>query len=141
MKHALGRDSADLSYRYMFDDWGVDSHTFDFTYRKDVDGWYLQPHIRYYMQSEADFYKRYITETEYNTGNLKEATADYRLGELDGMTVGLKFGHKLDNDHEFNMRVEYYLQSNSGDKGFGLLKDQDLYPDTKALIFQVGYSF
>jgi len=95
------------------------------------------------MQSEADFYKRYITKTEYNAGSptLTEATSDYRLGDLDGMTVGLKFGHKRDNDHEFNMRVEYYLQSNSGDSGIGLLKDQDLYPDTKALIFQVGYSF
>jgi len=141
-KYALAKgDVIDGSYRFMLDDWGINSHTFDFRYRWQLGSSYLEPHFRYYMQSEADFYKRYISETEYNAGNLKEATADYRLGDLDGMTVGLKYGHKLDNDHEFNMRVEYYLQSSSGDKGFGLLKDQDLYPDTKALIFQVGYSF
>jgi len=141
-KYALANgDVIDGSYRFMLDDWGINSHTFDFRYRWQLGSSYLEPHFRYYMQSEADFYKRYISETEYNAGNLKEATADYRLGDLDGMTVGLKYGHKLDNDHEFNMRVEYYLQSSSGDKGFGLLKDQDLYPDTKALIFQVGYSF
>lgn len=141
-KYALANgDVIDGSYRFMLDDWGINSHTFDFRYRWQLGSSYLEPHFRYYMQSEADFYKRYITETEYNAGKLKEATADYRLGDLDGMTVGLKYGHKLDNDHEFNMRVEYYLQSSSGDKGFGLLKDQDLYPDTKALIFQVGYSF
>jgi hypothetical protein len=141
-KYALANgDVIDGSYRFMFDDWGINSHTFDFRYRWQLGSSYLESHFRYYIQSEADFYKRYITETEYNAGNLKEATADYRLGDLDGMTVGLKYGHKLDNDHEINMRVEYYLQSNSGDEGFGLLKDQDLYPDTKALIFQVGYSF
>ena len=133
----------DGSYRFMLDDWGINSHTFDFRYRWQLGSSYLEPHLRYYMQSEADFYKRYITESEYNSGNptLTEATADYRLGDLDGMTVGLKYGHKLDNETEFNMRVEYYLQSSTGDDGFGLLKDQDLYPDTKALIFQVGYSF
>jgi hypothetical protein len=143
-KYALANgDVIDGSYRFMLDDWGINSHTFDFRYRWQLGSSYLEPHFRYYLQSEADFYKRYITETEYNAGSptLTEATSDYRLGDLDGMTVGLKFGHKMDNDHEFNMRVEYYLQSNSGDSGIGLLKDQDLYPDTKAIIFQVGYSF
>ena len=143
-KYALSNgDVIDGSYRFMLDDWGINSHTFDFRYRWQLGSSYLEPHLRYYMQSEADFYKRYITESEYNSGSptLTEATADYRLGDLDGMTVGLKYGHKLDNDTEFNMRVEYYLQSSTGDDGFGLLKDQDLYPDTKALIFQVGYSF
>jgi len=143
-KYALANgDVIDGSYRFMLDDWGINSHTFDFRYRWQLGSSYLEPHLRYYLQSEADFFKRYITETEYNSGSptLTEATADYRLGDLEGMTVGLKYGHKLDNDHEFNMRVEYYLQSNSGDNGIGLLKDQDLYPDTKALIFQVGYSF
>jgi len=141
-KYALSNgDVIDGSYRFMLDDWGINSHTFDFRYRWQLGSSYLEPHLRYYIQSEADFYKPYITETEYLAGNLQEATADYRLGDLDGMTVGLKYGHKLDNDTEFNMRVEYYLQTSSGDDGFGLLKDQDLYPDTKALIFQVGYSF
>ena len=100
-KYALANgDVIDGSYRFMLDDWGINSHTFDFRYRWQLGASYLEPHLRYYMQSEADFYKRYITETEYNASNLKEATADYRLGDLDGMTVGLKYGHKLDNDHE-----------------------------------------
>jgi hypothetical protein len=91
-KYALANgDVIDGSYRFMMDDWGINSHTFDFRYRWQLGSSYLEPHFRYYMQSEADFYKRYITETEYNAGGLKEATADYRLGDLDGMTVGLKW--------------------------------------------------
>ena len=143
-KYALANgDVVDGSYRFMLDDWGINSHTFDLRYRLQFGSNYLEPHLRYYMQSEADFYKRYMTSTEYNSGSpvLSEASSDYRVGDLNSMTVGLKYGHKLANDHEVNMRIEYYLQNNSGDKGIGLLKDQDLYPDTSAFIFQVGYSF
>ncbi len=143
-KYALDNgDVIDGSYRFMLDDWGINSHTFDFRYRWNQASYYLEPHLRYYMQSEADFYRRYIDSDEYNAGspNLDELSADYRLGDLDAITVGMKFGLKLDQGHEFNTRVEYYLQSSSGDEGFGKLSDQELYPDTDALIVQFGYTF
>ncbi|MFT6029557.1 MAG: hypothetical protein ACI8O8_001293, partial [Oleiphilaceae bacterium] len=34
-----------------------------------------------------------------------------------------------------------YMQSHGGDNGFGKLTSQDLYPDSDAIILQVGYSF
>jgi len=44
----------DLSYRYMTDDWEIDSHTVDLKYRFDLsNNNYIQPHIRYYSQTEA----------------------------------------------------------------------------------------
>lgn len=35
IKRAFGADSGDFSYRYMWDDWGVKSNTFDLSYRKN----------------------------------------------------------------------------------------------------------
>ena len=143
-KYALDNgDVIDGSYRFMLDDWGINSHTFDFRYRWQLGDSYLEPHIRYYLQSEADFYKRYITENEYNGGTptFQEASADERLSDMDALTVGVKYGYKIGKDQEINMRAEYYMQGHSGDNGFGKLASQDLYPDSNALIFQIGYSF
>ncbi|MCP5170367.1 MAG: DUF3570 domain-containing protein [Hahellaceae bacterium] len=136
-------DVVDGSYRFATDDWGITSHTFDVRYRWALGQQYLEPHVRYYMQSEADFYKRYLTATEYNGGSpiVKEASADYRLGELTGITLGLKWGYQLNEDQEISVRAEYMTQSNSGDQGFGKLANQELYPDTNAFWVQVGYSF
>lgn len=136
-------DVLDGSYRFMTDDWGISSHTFDLKYRWQLENSYFEPHLRYYLQSEADFYRRFITESEYQSGlaNVEFASADYRIGELTATTIGLKYGHTFANDHEFTLRAEYYLQSNDGDKGFGALTEQDLYPDTNAIMFTLGYSF
>jgi hypothetical protein len=143
-KHMLANgDVMDGSYRFMTDDWGITSHTLDFHYRWMLGSSYLEPHVRYYMQSEADFYKRYLTSSEYNGGSpvVTEASADYRLGELNSATLGLKWGYKLNDDQELSIRAEYMKQSSSGDSGFGKLASQDLYPDTDAFWVQVGYNF
>jgi len=136
-------DVMDGSYRFMVDDWGITSHTVDLKYRWNMDKSYLEPHFRYYLQSEADFYKRYLTATEYNGGTptLSDASADYRLGDLTGLTFGAKWGYHLDEDHELAIRAEYMIQTNDGDQGFGKLASQDLYPDTSAMWLQLSYSF
>ncbi|MCM0613375.1 DUF3570 domain-containing protein [Marinobacter sediminum] len=152
MKHTLywqtkymleNGDVMDGSYRFMVDDWGITSHTVDLKYRWKMDKSYLEPHFRYYLQSEADFYKRYLTATEYNGGTptQSEASADYRLGELTGLTFGAKWGYRFDEDRELAVRAEYLIQTNDGDKGFGKLASQDLYPDTNAMWLQLSYSF
>lgn len=141
-KYALDNgDVIDGSYRFMLDDWGISSHTLDFRYRWQLGESYLEPHLRYYMQSEADFYKRYLTSDEYTANSIKEASSDERLSDMSAYTVGLKYGYKLSKTKEFNVRAEYYMQSHSGDNGFGKLASQDLYPDSNAIIFQVSYSF
>jgi len=55
-KRSLDNDDVlTLSYRFMTDDWGVDSHTFDTTYKwKLSNGYFVQPHLRLYEQSAAD---------------------------------------------------------------------------------------
>ena len=142
VKHAFGADSADFSYRYMWDDWGVNSHTFNLAYRKNFTNWYLQPTIRYYMQSEADFYRHSIRESEvaYIAPYL---TSDYRLAEMWASTLGIKIGFKTANGNKNSIRLQYYHQD--GDKNpsdaIGIQKNYAIYPTLDAFVIQYNYSF
>jgi len=140
-----GGNTMGTSYRFMSDDWGISSHTIDLHYHWSLsnNSFYLEPHFRYYKQSKANFYKRYLTVTEYNSGNpiFTNASADERLGDMNAITLGMKYGWKMTDDQEVSARLEYYVQSHSGNSGIGKLASQNLYPDNKAVLLQVQYSF
>jgi hypothetical protein len=140
-KYAMDNGVIDVSYRFATDDWEIDSHTIDSRLRFNLsETSYIQPHIRYYQQEAADFYKPFL-----NSGDALPmyASADYRLGEMTAITVGLKYGQKLSNGHEWGVRVEYYQQSpkNAGFEAPGVLQEINLYPSIKAVIAQLSYSF
>ncbi|MDC1286885.1 DUF3570 domain-containing protein [Gammaproteobacteria bacterium] len=141
-KKTLGNDDVfTASYRYMTDDWGVDSNTFDFTYRlKFNQGYFLQPRLRLYDQSAADFYAYFLVDGESLPGDV---SADYRLGEMEATTVGIKFGREYDQQHSWSFRLEQYVQTgeSSPSEAIGQLRNQDLYPDVTAIIAQFNYSF
>ncbi|MFT6987422.1 MAG: hypothetical protein ACJAT7_003277 [Psychromonas sp.] len=142
VKRALGADSADFSYRYMWDDWGVASHTFNLTYRKNFSSWYLEPHIRYYTQSAADFYRHSISESEMaDIGPY--LTSDYRLAQMWASTLGLKIGFKTPNGNNNSIRLEYYHQDGekSPSDAVGIQKNYDMFPTLDAFIIQYTYSF
>lgn len=132
-------DILNLSYRFMFDDWGVTSHTVDLKYRFRFKKQYFEPQVRWYSQSKADFYQRYLTSGDYQTEDY--ASADYRLGDLETITLGLRYGYKFEDHTEFYTRFSVYQQTNTGDKGFGQLTSQELYPDTTATMLTLGYKF
>jgi hypothetical protein len=140
VKHDFGGNVLEASYRYMTDDWGVDSQTFDVHYRWGFKrGSYLQPHVRYYTQSAADFYHTVL----FNAPAVPQfATADYRLGEFDAVTFGVKYGMPTKNG-EWSARLEWYQQTGNADPAarVGVLTNLDLYPDLNALIAQVSYKF
>ena len=141
VKHHFTNDIAEVSYRLYTDDWGIDSHTIDLKYRKNLsEEHYLEPHMRLYQQSAADFYQHSLARIP-DSG--KYASADYRLGEFTATTLGLKYGMKLQNGNDFSVRGEYYLQNgdNSPNDAIGVQRDQDLYPDVTAIILQLNYSF
>ncbi|MFT5738906.1 MAG: hypothetical protein ACI822_000221, partial [Gammaproteobacteria bacterium] len=139
-KQLANKDIVTTSYRLMSDDWGVDSNTFDLTYRfKLKNGNYIQPHVRLYQQSATDFYRYFLLDSEVVP---EFASADYRLGELDGNTIGVKFGKDVDNQQAWSARIEFYRQSgkSSPDEAIGQLTQQDLFPDVDAVIIQFNYS-
>lgn len=130
-----------VSYRYFWDDWGVQSHTVDMRYRFDFDGGhYLQPHLRYYTQGKADFYRQTIIDGEEIT--LAAASADYRLGEFVTQTIGLKYGYEFKNGAEINFRAELITQKgrDQNSDAVGILQNQKLFPDNDAYLIQGGVS-
>lgn len=141
IKHWLDGDVLNASYRYTTDDWGITSHTLDFRYRLDMGGpHHLEPHLRYYRQSAADFYRRGLLDSEA----LPEyVSADYRVGELVGTTIGAQYGYQLNDDSEFRVRLEYYRQSGGQDESvnIGTQLDHELFPEVDATIVQFSYSF
>jgi len=141
LKRDFDGNVLEASYRYMTDDWGVDSHTVELRYRWSFgENRYFQPHVRFYQQTAADFYRTVL----FNGQPLPAyATADHRLGEFDGLTVGVKYGQATAHGGEWSARVEYYTQTGDPSAGsrVGTLAGLDLYPDLNALIAQFSYKF
>ncbi len=138
--HTTWGDTIDVSYRYMMDDWGINSHTVDFHYRWNIlDNLYLQPHLRWYQQNEADFYKHELTAVPAPG---TEVSADYRLAAFSATTAGFKVGYIFMPDNELNFRFEQYQQTGDTPSGLvGIQNSYEAYPDLDATIMQIGYSF
>jgi len=140
--HTDGWGILGTSYRYFFDDWGINSHTFDIDYRIALGKkWYVEPSVRYYMQSEADFYKYFHVQ---GAALPEFMSADYRLGKMTAITFGVEVGRKLDSyGKEISFRAQLYTQSgdNKPSEAFGNLRNVDLYPSLTAVIGQVIYKF
>jgi hypothetical protein len=129
----------------MIDDWGILSHTLDLNYRLQIQAHrYLQPHVRFYHQTEADFYRRWLTaDSSGMPSDLpRHATADYRLGQFQAWTVGGRYGQTLRPGQSLIVRVEYYWQmGDSHPPGApGALANLDLFPTVGAWIVNAGYS-
>ena len=137
-KYYMDGNVLDASYRYMTDDWDIDSHTVDLRYRWPFgERSYLEPHLRYYTQSHADFYRPSLD----GTAELPPyASADY---EFDAFTVGLKYGRQSDSGNRWSVRLEYY--STAGEVPdylrIGGQGNRVLYPDLNAIIAQFTYHF
>lgn len=140
-KYHFDSSIIDASFRYMTDDWNISSQTVDLRYRINLaNDNYIEPHVRYYTQTAADFYQPYLEKSAV----LPEfASADYRVGKMDTYTLGIKYGMPLASGTSMAFRVEYYHQTPK-DAGFsqpGVLADQNLYKGIDAVIAQVSYSF
>jgi len=141
--HHLTEDVINVSYRYFSDDWGINSHTLDFRYRYQLGSrQYLQPHIRYYTQSKADFYRHDLVQgvdvDASGAANVQYASSDYRVGAFDSTTLGLSYGLKLSDNSEFTVRGEMMQQKIDNSE---VPRAGEETPDLTAVIFQMGYSF
>lgn len=145
---SLANSILDLSYRYMWDDWQIKSHTLDtrlYIPVADVFGEnsHIQPHVRLYQQGAAEFYQPYTSTEDIQQEQLKYVSADYRIGEMTAITLGAKYGFNLDNGNDFSIRLEYYQQTaiNAGFEKPSALSTLTVYPIVQAVILQVSYSF
>lgn len=131
-----------MSYRYFFDDWGIRSHTIEWNHRYFISShWYIEPGVRYYTQSAADFYRYFHVQGDVLPQYM---SADYRLGKMVALTYGLEVGKKFGSSgEEISFRAQLYTQSGDSHPGsaYGNLTAQDLYPKLTAVIGQVIYKF
>ena len=136
-KIALDHDTIDFSMRYMSDDWGITSKTVDLRYRWMLpNNSYLEPQLRYYEQTAADFYRLFLLQ---GAPLVQYASADPRLGQFTASTVGLKWGTKPNRKTEFSVRVQSYVQNgNAPAVTLPALQGLDLYPSLKSTLLQVG---
>jgi len=139
--HHFTRDVVYFSYRYFWDDWGITSNTFDLKYRYEIGRGYLQPHLRYYLQDAADFYRHNLVQGQDVDANgnvlLDIVSSDYRLAKLTTTTLGLKYGYALGDSSELSLRTEFMNQSvDDGDVPAG-----EETPDLDAIILNAAYSF
>ena len=111
---ANSEHAVQFSYRLYQDDWGIQSHTVDTRYHYTLSArQYLEPHLRFYRQSAADFYQRKLNVNAFLDPVLPAdgfASADYRLDEMNSMTVGLKYGFKYNRNTQIRLRAEYLQQ-------------------------------
>ncbi len=137
----LTQDVINFSYRYYWDDWDIVSHTFDLKYRYQMDGAYLQPHIRLYDQTAASFKRHDLLlgrDVNASTGAVavQYASNDYRLADSRTVTMGLKYGEDVGKDQKFSVRAEWMNQTINEP---GVLQAEKT-PGLKAIILQVNYS-
>jgi hypothetical protein len=138
--------STALSLRYMSDNWGVRSDTAQLHLRWS---WanhdrYIEPTIRWYRQTQADFYTPFILATANPSAGYE--SSDSRLGPFHALTYGVKFAKKFagpgDAGSEVSVRAEYYQQTYNVRMPVPAgLQGLDLYPGLNAILVQVGWRF
>jgi len=141
LKHAFGQPVLSAAYRFMTDDWGIDSNTLEVKLRWPWGGSnFVEPQLRYYTQSAADFYRSSLVSDQALPAY---ASADFRLGQFNATTIGLKFGHRNADGNEWSTRLELYQQSGTvpRDQIIGNQAGREQYPDLSAIIAQFSYSF
>ncbi len=141
LKHAFGLPVLHVGHRFMTDDWGIDSQTLDVRVRWPLGAfYYIEPQVRYYTQSEADFYRSSLRADEALP---QYASADFRLGSFDAVTLGLKLGGTTHGGNEWSTRLEYYMQSGEipSEQLIGNQANREQYPDLNAVIVQFAYKF
>ena len=140
VKHAFGAPVLHFAYRYMTDDWGIDSNTVEARLRWPLGDGYIEPQLRYYTQSAADFYRASLAG---GAALPRFASADFRLGDFDATTIGVKYGHGTASGNEWSIRAEYYQQNGTvpSEQIIGNQANREQYPDLSAVIVQFGYRF
>lgn len=139
--------STALSLRYMSDNWGVRSETAQVRLRWQLSNRerYIEPTVRWYHQTAADFYTPFILDTAQLTTT--HEASDYRLGPFHALTYGLKYAQKLPGlgsraESEISVRAEYYQQTfDERMPAIAGLQGLDLYPGLQAFLVQIGWRF
>ena len=99
------RASAELSYRWYNDSFGIQGNTATLTWHQHIgDRVVLSPLLRYYRQSEADFYGLRFA------GSPSEYSSDYRVSAFEALSYGIKLAVTTEHDVTYDLAYERYEQ-------------------------------
>lgn len=128
--------SAEVSYRFGHDSFKISSHTVELTWHQRLgEHLVLEPALRYYEQSAADFYHTSVPGFFAGDGDLNRSefySADYRLSHLKTFTYGLKATVFLGDHLNLDFAYQRYEM-------FGLDHQTAAAAYPKANIFTVGF--
>ncbi len=100
--------SYQIGYRFYDDDWDIGSHTINNdVYYKVTENLTLGAGVRYYAQTEANFYngeKDFFSNEEF-------ASSDERLSDFEALTYKGSMDYKFNDKVSFNLGGEFYTQS------------------------------
>ncbi len=97
--------SLHLDYRFSANDWDVQSHTVEATWIKPfAKQWQFAPFIRFYTQSDAEFYETIFDELP-ETGIF---SSDYRLAAYGSLSAGFRLSKKITRKFHIDLSYEYY---------------------------------
>jgi hypothetical protein len=114
----------ELSYRYYNDSFGIRAHTIGTSlYKKIGNSLILRPAIRYYTQTEADFYNVWFD------GNPQFYSSDYRVSELTALGYGVKLIWYPVQHIAFDIAIDRYVQ-----EGLDGLTADDVYPEALSVM-------
>lgn len=140
-KFAFGSFVTDLSARYYHDSWGIDSITLEGSEHIPVGRkFYIEPSVRYYKQSKADFFTYYLPS---GAALPRYASADSRLDSFTALSFGGTAGFKLTPKIELYANAEMYNASKSGSYGSlpAGLASQKLFAGADSVSGLVGLKF
>ncbi len=135
--------AVDFSYRHYHDSFGITSHTEALAWiQKFGQHVIVQPSVRYYRQSAADFYyynldRSRITTSyepvlaETGTGKAPFYSSDYRLSYLETLDLGIKVVVKITSWLSIDANYDRFIM-----RGLDGITPQDAY--SKANMFMTG---
>lgn len=127
--------SVHLGYRFFHDDWGINAHTFDADWVQSIGyGWSVTPRIRYYSQSEADFYSPFLVQSDPTLP--AHFSSDHRLSGFGTLSGGVTVKKEFTKGVSLEAGFEYYTHQGAlklGGSGEGSYADFDFYMVNAAL--------
>ncbi len=134
--------AADASYRFYSDSFGIRSHTVELKWIQRLGTHFtLEPSVRYYRQSVADFYYYDLDQAgvvtsiapsgETGTGRGPFYSSDYRLSKMETFNLGLKLSYEINRHCSADIAYERYLM-----RGLDNQTPSSAYAD--ADVFTVG---
>lgn len=104
-------------YNFYVDDWGINAHTFDVSWYQSIFGLLrVIPSVRYYSQSQADFYAPWY-DSARSDGH---ASSDYRLSPYGALSYRVRAETRFQTwNLDWIVNIGYETYESSGDLALG----------------------